>query len=162
MYNGWKQRYKYLSYDYYHLKHKNSLPKARLKAFLLTPLMGMFYRGMGLISTYPDMRLKETIKISLNFLKQGVSILIFPEDSSNGYLDEATHYFPGFLVLAKEYVRKEKKDIKIYNLLFDKDSNTIVIDKFINYLEYPNRDNYRMQAENLLKRSNELRKLIKE
>ncbi len=161
MNSGLKQRYKYLSYEYYHLKHKNSLRKAKIKAFFLTPLMGMFYRGMGLILTYPDMRLKETIKTSINFLKNGKSILIFPEDSVDGYFDDVRHYFPGFLILAKEYVRKEKKDIKIYNLLFDKHSNTIVIDKYINYLEYPDRNNYRLQAENLLKRAMELKNEIK-
>ena len=86
---------------------------ARLFCIIAAPLAYLFYRGLTLISTYPDHRFRKTIKESLKTLDNGQSLVIFPEDSSKGYFDELTYFYSGFLLLAKTAYKKGK-DVEIY------------------------------------------------
>ena len=127
---GFKQTWSYLAYTYYHKKHHSPKWWARIQASYSIPFTKTFYKGMNLIPTYPDTRMKSTIETSAEILDKGRSIVIFPEDSSDGYKDVLTKYFAGFFVLAKYVLNKYKKNLKIYNMYFRKKDNTIIIDKY--------------------------------
>ena len=71
-------------------------------AIFASPVMAIFYKGINLISTYKDIRLLNTFKQSFKSLDNKESIIIFPEDSSNGYFEHLTKYFPGFFMLGEK------------------------------------------------------------
>lgn len=125
-----KERRKYLQEIYFYKKKHNKKNVAKLKGALASPFIGMFYKGMQLIPTYTDARLLNTVKTSLKMLNKKTSILIFPEDSSDGYHNFLTHYFAGFLLLAKLYYKNYGVNVKIYNMYYRKTDNTMIIDKY--------------------------------
>lgn len=129
MCGNYKSLYNYLSKIYFY--QKKGIPKflSKVIAVIATPIMHGIYKGMQIIPTYPDARMKGTIDKSLKEFKEGRSILIFPEDSHDGYHDVLTHYFHGFLTLAKYAFEKLKLNLPIINMYYYKKKNTLLIDK---------------------------------
>ncbi len=131
MCGGYFSRFKYLYKTYFIQKKHNNKFIAFLKAFLISPISGMFYKGLQLIPTYPDSRFLKTIKTTCEILNNGQSIVIFPENSSDGYHEIMKEYYAGFYILAKYYYKKYKKNIKIYNMRYEKTNKTLYIEKAI-------------------------------
>ena len=124
-----KERWKYLYQVYFHQKRKVPKWLASIIATIITPFMVMFYKGMQIIPIFPDTRFRKTVDEALNTLEKGNSVLIFPEDSSDGYKEELTKFFGGFWSIAKEYKKRYHKDIKIINMYFHRKKNIILVDK---------------------------------
>lgn len=124
-----RERRKYMKDVYFLKKKHNTKFMANLKANLAFIPLGWFYKGMNFIKTYPDMRFKKTINESIDYLSQGKSVFIFPEDSSDGYHDVLKEYKPGFLMFAKRFYEETKKDVLVYNMYYRKTDNTLIVDK---------------------------------
>ncbi len=159
MNSGLVKMYKYQTRVYYHEKKHWNLFLARLFCLLASPLTNLFYKGLNLISTYRDGRFMKTMKESLSAVQEGNSIVVFPEDSTNGYLPELEGFFAGFAVFA-EYCLKKGVDIPIVVSYFKKQERIYIFDKPVNYStllkECGDRENV---IQRLLKRCNELGKL---
>jgi len=123
-----KERWRYLADNYFYKKKHNSKFIAKIKATLSCPFIGMFYKGMQLIPTYQDARLLTSISYSIDFLTKNKNIIIFPEDSRNGYHDILREYYAGFLFLAKHFHLETRKNIKIYNMYYRKKDNLFIVD----------------------------------
>jgi hypothetical protein len=150
--------YKYLSKDYFHGKMHWPLWISRIFCVIAGPIVYCFYKGLELISTYPDARLKKTINTSIEVIEDGNNIIIFPEDSSVGYFDKLTKFFSGFLVLAERCFRRGK-DLPIFIAYFSKKDKKVVIDRPIRYSELLSKYNGLSSDEIaaiLLTRSNQL------
>ena len=158
---GFKERWKYMAYkEFPNMRHNNKF-MSYVKASVVAPFSGMFYKGLQLIPTYPDGRLKKSIETSFDYLNKNSNIIIFPEDISKGYFDVLKSYFSGFWLLAKQYVEKFKRDIKIYNMYFKKKTKTLIIDKAISVKELIRKNFDRKKiAEQFKDRANELATLI--
>lgn len=52
------------------------------------------------------------MKKSVELLAQDIAIMIFPENSEEGYKDELTDFFPGFVLVAKGYKKAYGEDIQ--------------------------------------------------
>lgn len=126
--------YKYQSRVYYHEKKHWNLHLARLFCLLASPLTTLFYKGLRLISTYHDARFLRTLNQSLRAIKEGDNIVIFPEDSSEGYLDELKGFYGGFLMLG-DFCRRAGIDVPIYVTYFRKRDLTYFVDAPILYSE---------------------------
>lgn len=135
MCGNYKSLYTYLSQIYFHQKKKINKTLSKVIAFIATPIMHGMYKGMGIMPTYPDARMKGTVDKSLTEIEKGNSILIFPEDSHDGYHNILTHYFSGFLTLAKYIYKKLKINIAIINMYYVKKKNALLIDKPVFYEE---------------------------
>lgn len=120
--------YAYLTKIYYHQKKGWNLTLARMFCWIAAPLCYMFYRGLNLISTYPDVRLKTTITESIRTLRANQSLVIFPEDSSKGYLDRLTRFHRGFLLLAERCL-KQGIDAPLYVAYYRKRDKRCFIDR---------------------------------
>lgn len=159
MNSGLKELYRYQTRIYYHQKKGWNLWLARIVCLIVSPLTNLFYKGLNLISTYRDTRFMKTIKTSINAVKNGESIIIFPEDSSKGYYKELTMFFSGFAFLAQTLAKKGI-DAPIVVSYFRREEKIFVIDKPIKYSEllakYGDKDNI---AKNLLDRCNLLGKM---
>lgn len=134
MNSGLFKMYGYQTKVYYHEKKGWNLHLARLFCLIATPLTNLFYKGLNLISTYKDARFIKTIRESKDALKDGQSIVIYPEDSKNGYLEQLDGFFAGFTLLG-DSLKRDGKDIDIYVSYFKKSSTTYIIDKPIKYSE---------------------------
>ena len=93
---------------------------------------------------------------SLEAVKNGESIVVYPEDSAKGYLAQLEGFFAGFAVFA-EHALKRGVDLPIVVSYFRKEQKIFVFDKPIKYsnliAEYGNKEKV---IEYLLNRCNEL------
>lgn len=159
MNSGLIKMYKYQSRVYYHEKKHWNLHLARLFCLIASPLTNLFYKGLRLISTYHDTRFVKTLHESIDAIRAGENIVVFPEDSSEGYLDELKGFYSGFLMLA-DFCRREGIDVPIYVTYFRKRDLVYFIDRPILYSELYAKDLCKEEmAELLVERCNQLGKL---
>ncbi len=123
------KRWKYLYFVFYRQKLKYS----KIKSFILATLFGLIskflYNGVQLIPTYRDLRLKNSIRKSIEHLDVGNSLLIFPEDSEDGYVDEIKAFHSGFVFLAEKYYKEKHKHIPIIPLYYHKELQEVRVGK---------------------------------
>ncbi len=157
MNSGFAMLYKYQTRVYYHQKKHWNLHLARLFCLIASPLTNLFYRGLNLISTYPDSRLIKTIKESVAAItEKGENMVIYPENSDNGYLKVLDCFHAGFTVLA-EALKKLGKDVKIFVAYFRKKERKYVFDKPVLFSELKEKFSDRKEMANyLLQRCNAL------
>ncbi len=158
MNSGLIKMYKYQSRVYYHEKKHWNLHLARLFCLIASPLTNLFYKGLNLISTYKDARFIKTIRESISALKDGDNIVIFPENSENGYLAELEGFYAGFVLLC-EQCKKEGVDVPIFVSYFKKEENVYIVDKPILYSKISKDKSREQIAKDLCLRCNELGKL---
>jgi hypothetical protein len=159
MNSGLVKMYKYQTRVYFHEKKHWSLFAARAFCLIASPLTNLFYKGLNLISTYRDQRFFTTIKQSVEALKNGENVVIFPEDSTKGYLAELEGFYMGFLALA-ETCKRRGMDIPIYVTYFRKKDKVYIIDAPIKYSELTkNGESKEEIAKRLVDRCNELGKM---
>ena len=159
MNSGLAKLYKYQTEVYYHEKKHWNIHLARLFCILASPLTMLFYAGFDLISTYKDIRFTKTIRESIRALNSGDNIVVFPEDSTNGYLAELEGFHLGFVLLADICLRRGM-DIPIYVSYFRKSDLTYIFDAPVNYSALKEKYNSREEiARYLCHRCNELGKM---
>lgn len=159
MNSGLISMYKYQTRVYYHEKKHWNLHLARLFCLIASPLTNLFYKGINLISTYRDTRFRRTIKESLDAIKAGDNIVVYPEDSTNGYLEELEGFHGGFVVFA-EVCKKRGIDLPIYVTYFRKKDLKYIVDKPVLYSELSSHGETREEiAKKLVERCNELGKM---
>lgn len=159
MVEGIKSAHHYLCETYYH--QKKHFPKwfAYSLGTILTPGVNAFYRGLRLIPTYQDYRFMSTIKWTTREYNAGRDIVIYPEDSSQGYKDELTKLYSGFAYFLEIMYRKGK-DVPVYVAYYQKKKNTFVIDRKVMYSELKEKySDYDSIAEAIRVRINELKNL---
>lgn len=158
MNSGLVKMYKYQSRVYYHEKKHWNLFLARMFCLIASPLTNLFYSGLDLISTYKDARFIKTIRESIQSLKDGDNIVIYPENSENGYLEELQGFHKGFILLA-EQCEKQGIDLPIHVAYFRKKDNVYIIDRPIKYSEISKGRTREEISKLLCDRCNELGKM---
>lgn len=160
MNSGLIPMYKYQTKVYYHEKKHWNLHLARLFCLIASPLTNIFYSGFDLISTYKDARLIKTIRESVDAINQGYNIIIYPEDSTNGYLKELEGFHAGFVLLA-ETLLKKGVDVPVCVSYYRKKDRAYIFDKTVKFSEIYNECNKdkKMIADKLRLRCNELGKM---
>lgn len=130
MFEGYKSRVAYLR-DILAIKKCGKKPgfMTSFKAYLMAIFNPGIYKGMWMMPTYPDMRLGKTIKNSIKVLEANKPVMVFPENSNNGYKEVLTEFFPGFVMLAQQYVKTTGKDIPIYPVYYSVKKHIMAIDK---------------------------------
>lgn len=118
--------YRYLVDVYYVQKKKWNRFFASLFSLIAAPFATMFYRGISLISTYRDTRFRQSLAESFLTLSRGESLVIFPEDSSDGYHDHLTSYHAG-VVLLMSLCLKKGMDRKLYVAYYRRKERVCVI-----------------------------------
>lgn len=130
---SYKERYRYL----YHVIYRKKLRRGRFISWIFSAFFAsvstFLYRNVNLIPTYPDIRLRHTFKQSRDILNNNQALLIFPEDSEEGYHEIMSSYYRGFLAMHRYYERKEHEDLPIVPYYFDQRSKTILIGQPLYY-----------------------------
>lgn len=129
MLGNYKSRFKYLRDVLYIQKNKVGKKKASFKAFFEAFFSLSIYKGMKVIPSFPDARLRKTLDCSIKTLESGCAVGIYPEDSSNGYFDEMTSFLPGFVLLSNVYYKKHGEDLPVYSMYYDDKQKKIYVGK---------------------------------
>ena len=159
MNSGLVSMYKYQSRVYFHEKKHWNIHLARLFCLIASPLTNLFYSGLNLISTYHDTQFVKTIRESIEAIKSGDNIVIYPEVSDNGYLPELEGFHPGFVLLC-EMCLKRGMDLPIYVTYFKRSELVYVVDKPVYYSEIASQFASREEiADYFCQRCNELGKM---
>ncbi len=159
MNSGLIKMYKYQTKVYYHEKKHWNLFAARAFCLIASPLTNLFYKGLNLISTYKDQRFMKTIKQSIEAIRNGENIVIFPEDSTKGYLEELEGFYMGFIALA-ETCKRRGIDLPIYVTYFRKRDKVYIVDAPVKYSELTKNGETKEQiAKRLVDRCNQLGKM---
>ena len=129
MCGNYRQRWNYL----YHVFYRQKLHWNKFRAFTVATFFAVIskrlYNAVGLIGTYHDARLITTLRNSLAVLNEDLSIVVFPEDSTDGYHDKIQSLHNGFIQLSKTYFKREKQDLPVYTVLYGKKKNTFYVDE---------------------------------
>ncbi|MBO7214256.1 MAG: 1-acyl-sn-glycerol-3-phosphate acyltransferase [Clostridia bacterium] len=128
MFGNHKSRTDYLR-DVLYIQKKHMKPGfiTSAKAWIIGWLNPIAYKGMRNLPTYTDGRLGKTIKTSIKAIDQGYPVMIFPENSNEGYFDVLTEFFPGFVMLAQRYFVEKGKDIPVYPTYISVSKHILVI-----------------------------------
>ena len=159
MNSGLVNLYKYQSRVYFHEKKHWNIHLSRLFCLIASPLPNLFYSGLDLISTYRDVNIVKTVRESIDAINAGDNIVIYPEDSTKGYLAELEGFHEGFTLLADVALRRGI-DLPIFVSYFRKSDRTYIIDKPVRYSELTEKYGSRREiAKQLCLRCNELGKM---
>ena len=130
------KRWKYLYYIFYRQKLGYRKFRSFILATLFGAISGLIYKSAGIIPVYYDSRLRDTFKYTNKCLEQNVPVLIFPEDSSQGYRENVEKFSGGFLQASKAFYSKHEIDLPIYTIHYSqRNKNKIVIGKPMYYQE---------------------------
>lgn len=116
MFGNIKERWNYL----YHVFYRQKLHWGKAKSFFVATVFCIIskgiYRSIGLIPTYTDSRFITSVKTSVKILEQNYPVLIFPEDSEEGYTNPPKSFNKGFITLSKLYYKLKKVDLPVYTM----------------------------------------------
>ena len=129
MLGTYKERFHYLRDIFYMKKNSVGKFKATLRAGFEAIFSVYIYKGMKILPSYPDVRFRKTLQYSMDVLDAGYAVSLYPEDSNNGYLDEMTHFFSGFVMLAQKYYQKRGEAVPVFPVYWGRKGNKIVIGK---------------------------------
>ena len=135
MLGNYKSRFLYLRDVLYMQKLGKRKFSSTVKALFEACFSKMLYKGIKVIPTYTDGRFLFTIRSSLNVLGEGMSVMIFPEDSAKGYFDELTGAFAGFVALAEQFYSKTGEDVPVIPAYYHKRSKRIIINPALSVQE---------------------------
>lgn len=127
MLGNYKTRFHYLRDVYYIQKKKAGKFSSTLKAGFEAFFSIYFYKGMKIIGTYQSAQLLTTINNSIKVIENNIPVMIFPENSNDGYEDVIGEFFSGFVLLAERYYKKNQVDLPIYPMYFHEKKRLVVM-----------------------------------
>lgn len=129
MLGSYKERFHYLRDVLYIQKLHRKKFGATLAAGFEAIFSKMIYKGMHLIPSYDDYRFLNTINYACKTIENGLPVVVFPENSDQGYDDIMHDFHPGFVKLIQFYNRRYKCDVPVYPLYEHLKKKLIVINK---------------------------------
>ena len=127
MLGGYRTRWKYLYHVFYRQKLHWGKCRSFIVACLFAPISILCYRAIGLIPTYTDVRFHSTVKSSFRIFDENSALLIFPEDSSEGYCEPPVSFYQGFVAMSKLYYKRNQEDVPVYNCYYSAKARLIVV-----------------------------------
>lgn len=138
MLENYSSRFHYLRDVYYIQKKGCGKFSSTIRAGFEAIFSIYLYKGLKFIPTYTDARLMRTINDSGKVLDSGTSVLIFPENSNEGYKDVLTEFFPGFVMLSEQYYKKTGEDLPVYPVYYHSDNRKLIVGEPKYIQEYVN------------------------
>ena len=95
----------YAFQDFWSQKPRWQQPFFRVLSYLIAPLAVVIFNNANTIPVYRDMRIRETFRLSMEQLKEGTSLVIYPEHDQK-YNHILYDFQDHFIDLAYRYYRK--------------------------------------------------------
>ena len=145
MLGTYKERYHYLRDVYFIQKRHKNKAAATILAGLEALVSKCIYRGLNVLPSYNDTRFITTIRKSLQALEQKVSVMVFPENSNEGYHEILKGFYAGFVELAKCFRLRHHEDVPIVPVYYHQKKNVMVIGQPSKLTEYTDKGMNRQQ-----------------
>ncbi|WP_274893213.1 hypothetical protein [Thermoanaerobacterium sp. R66] len=125
---------KYINSDFTEPQLKLKPPLSYIVSSIIDPICISIMDYLNAIPVYKgSQKISETILLTLDRLKEGHNILIFPEDRNKKYNDVIDKFNTGFINVAKMYYKEYGGLISFYPVCVNKSQNRIFIGKKIVY-----------------------------
>ena len=129
MLEGYKSRWHYLRDVLYMQKNHKGKFFSSIKATIEALFSRLNYKGLKVIPSYQDPRLLMTYRYSIATLDNSLPVLIFPEDSDEGYFELLKAVHPGFIGFSKHYQKSKGEELPIYPIYMNIKNKIIIIGK---------------------------------
>lgn len=130
MCENYRSRRRYLVDIFYGQKLGYGKTRSKISGTLFGLVSGLIYWSAGIIPVYYDNRLKKTFTWSIKCLEEDVNVLVFPENSDQGYKDVLLDDFhPGYISMTRLAEKKLGRELPVYTLYHSKKDNVIIIGK---------------------------------
>ena len=129
MLGSYKERYEYLRDVLYIQKMHRGKRWSSIKAAFEAIFSYRIYRAMHIIPSYEDLRLMNTISYTQRTIENGLPVMIFPENSKDGYQLVMSEFKEGIITLVKFLNKRCSKQVPIYPLYDHVRRKLIVIGK---------------------------------
>lgn len=145
MLGDYKSRFYYLRDVYFMQKRNMKKSSANFLAWFEAYFSIMIYKGMQVIPSYPDGRLIHTIKQSVETIDNNRSVIIFPENSQDGYHEVLKSFSAGFVTLAERYNKTHEDEIPVIPVYYHKDKSKMVIGEPVKLSDFKDKNLTRNQ-----------------
>lgn len=105
-----KEAPSYAMKDFFPYKHKSVRWFYKLLSYIIAPLCCLIFKNARTIAVYRDSRIISTFKHTVNYLKEGNNIIIFPE-CSDDYNEIINEFQENFIDVAKLYYKRTNKEL---------------------------------------------------
>ncbi|MBQ2955607.1 MAG: glycerol acyltransferase [Clostridia bacterium] len=111
-----------------------SQQKAKFVASLISKPFAALIRSAGSIAVYRNsLKVRETFKESVEALKRGESLLIFPDVEYDSKEGNTGALYEGFLMLERLYFKETEKHLPFVPIRIKKQTRTLEIDEAISF-----------------------------
>ena len=121
-------------YNFFRIKKKKSKFASWLISLIGTPWFHLDIKISQVIPVYSDARFYITVSKSIEELESGGTVIIFPEQSKDGYQDDMTLLMPGFLYLLN-YLDAKGMNVPVISAFILKKKRTINLGDKVYYQE---------------------------
>ncbi|MCL2861216.1 MAG: hypothetical protein FWE22_02270 [Firmicutes bacterium] len=135
MTEDYKSRRKYLREVFYGQKLKYGKFSSWFMSWFFGALSPMFYDVAGIIPVYYDQRIRHTLKWSVQCIEKDLPVVVFPENSEDGYHYNIKELYGGFLAISKLYYKRHGVDIPIYTFRYEKSPKKLIVGEPLYYNE---------------------------
>lgn len=149
----------YAYQDFWSKKPKATRWFYKILSYLLAPLLSYLMSKADTLAVYHDSRIMSTFKTTVNKLKEGNNVVIFPE-SPTPYNNIINEFQDKFVDVARLYVKSAKKSIKFVPMYDAPELKTVVFGKPIEFNPEKPIDKHRKEICDYLKA--EITRLAKE
>ena len=129
MTEGYKSRWHYLRDVLYMQKNHRGKFFSSIKATIEAIFSRLSYKGLMVIPSFPDVRLTITYRYSTTTIDNNLPVMVFPEDSDDGYFELLKAVHPGFIGMSKYYEKVKQEELPIYPVYTNIKKRLIIIGK---------------------------------
>ncbi|MCK6583137.1 MAG: hypothetical protein HUU11_06860 [Anaerolineales bacterium] len=136
----WDKAAEYLRKDFVEPQLHIPPPSSGIVSGLLSQLSVRLLHAVECIPVWRGEKIHETYRISIEYLVEGRSLLIFPEDPSRPMNEtyKMTPFYKGFTRLGEMYYQRTNRPLRFYPLAVHPEAREIKIGKPVSY--NPNND----------------------
>jgi hypothetical protein len=127
-----KEFFDYAMEDFWGHKSKKSLWFYKLFTKIITPIFTWVFKSAFTIPVYRDMRIRNTLKQTIEHLKNGVNVVIFPE-KHEPYNNVVNEFQDGFVDVARLYYKSTGKCVQFVPTYNAPKLKTVVVGKPITF-----------------------------
>ena len=115
---------------------KNKKFSVKIKFFSF--IVPKFIKSIQGVPVYRNSNPIKTLKISVDFLQKGESLIVYPDINYKANYDVVSDIYDGFLILSRLFKKRTGKELKFIPLIIDKKNKKIIEKQEVVIYDYQN------------------------